>query len=377
MDSVSNRMTTPTLTVAAIKMFVRNRQALFFTLFMPLIIMTIFGLIGFDKLPVIKIGVVTNAPTAGTTAFVGQLKEIPNVELTVGTEEAERQALKKNDRAAVFMFPGDLIADVPPIGSRPQQFSPKTVTVLENVAQQQYAKTAETILNQALDKTALAMVGAPKFFELKTEDVSVKKTRYIDFLLPGIVGLALMQMAVFSVAFIFTDYKEKGILKRLVATPMKPSQFLTANVITRLIVAMAQTAVLITVGILLYKTHVYGAWWLIALIATLGAIMFLGLGFTISGLAKTVDAVPAIANLIVFPMLFLGGTFFPIDTMPVWLQHVVKFLPLQYLTHSLREVMANGAGLSAVATDLYWMLGWSAALIMLANLTFGFEEKRV
>lgn len=370
-------MTTRILTISSIKMFVRNRQALFFTLFMPLIIMTIFGLIGFDKLPTIKIGAVVSEPTAGTAKFIETLKEIPNLELTLGHEAGEREALKRNDRAAVFVFPSDLITDVPPVGNRPQQSSPKIVTVLENVAQQQYAKTAETILNQALDKTALVMAGAPKFFELKPEDVSVKKTRYIDFLLPGIVGLALMQMAVFSVAFIFTDYKEKGILKRLIATPMKPSQFLTANVITRLMVALVQSAVLITVGILLYKTHIYGAWWLIALIATLGAIMFLGLGFAISGLAKTVDAVPAIANLIVFPMLFLGGTFFPIDTMPVWLQHVVQFLPLQYLTHSLREVMANGAGLGAVATDLYWMLGWSALMVFLANLTFGFEEKRV
>lgn len=367
--------TTLALTTSAIKMFVRNRQSLFFTLFMPLVIMTIFGLIGFDKVPKVKIGIVASQPNAATTQFIDRLKQLPTVEPFTGTETNERAALKKNDRAAVFLFPDALLPD----SSAGQRDRPptQTVTVLENVAQAQYAKTAATILNQMLDKTALAMAGSPQFFAVKTEEVSVKSSRYIDFLLPGIVGMALMQMAVFSVAFVFADYKEKGILKRLLATPMQPQQFVTAQVITRLIVALVQSAVLIAVGILLYHSHVYGAWWLVALISILGGVMFLGLGFTISGLANTVDAVPAIANLIVFPMLFLGGTFFPIDTMPNWLQHAVQYLPLQYLTHSMREVMANGAGLSAIAHDLYWMLGWSVVLIFTATLTFRFEERRV
>ncbi|MEK7537405.1 MAG: ABC transporter permease, partial [Patescibacteria group bacterium] len=100
------------------------------------------------------------------------------------------------------------------------------------------------------------------------------------------------------VAFVFADYKEKGILKRLLATPMKPQQFVTAQVITRLIVALAQSAILLAVGVWLLHTHVYGSLWLVALIAIVGSVMFLGLGFTISGLANTVDSVPAIANLI-------------------------------------------------------------------------------
>jgi ABC-2 type transport system permease protein len=253
----------------------------------------------------------------------------------------------------------------------------QTITVLENVGQLQSAKTVESIMSQILDKTTLGMVGAPELFKLQTEEVSVRATKYIDFLLPGIVGMALMQMAVFSVAFVFADYKEKGILKRLLATPMKPQQFVTAQVITRLLVALAQTAILIAVGVWLLHTHVYGSPFLILLSAILGCIMFLGLGFTISGLANTVESVPAIANLIVFPMLFLGGTFFPTDGMPGWLQSIVHYLPLQYLTNALREVMANGAGFSTIAYDLYWMLGWSVALVGLAIWTFRFEEKRV
>jgi ABC-2 type transport system permease protein len=104
--------------------------------------------------------------------------------------------------------------------------------------------------------------------------------------------------------------------------------------------------------------------------------MFLGLGFTISGIAKTQESVPAFANLIVFPMLFLGGTFFPIDSFPTWLHHIATYLPLQFLSDALRQVMTKNAGLWDIRVDLFWMLAWAVVLIALANYAFSFEEKR-
>lgn len=364
-------MTLRVLTLSAIKMFVRNRQALFFTLFMPTIIMTIFGLIGFDKVPKTEVGLVTSQPTAATQQFVDQLKQVPAFNVKIGNETDEREALNKGDRAVVLLIPDNLM----PSGQGGPQT--QTVTILKNVGKEQQAQTAISVMNQILDKTTLAIARAPQFFDLKVESVNSRNVRYIDFLLPGIVALSLMQMAVFSVAFVFVDYKEKGILKRLIATPMKPWQFVTANVITRLMVGLAQSTILITIGIFAFNSHVIGSYWLVLPSVVLGSIMFLGMGFAISGLAKTVEAVPAIANLIVFPMLFLGGTFFPLDSMPNWLQHVVQYLPLTYLSHALREVMANGAGFSAISHDLLFMGIWAVVLVALANITFGFEEKRI
>jgi ABC-2 type transport system permease protein len=103
--------------------------------------------------------------------------------------------------------------------------------------------------------------------------------------------------------------------------------------------------------------------------------MFLGLGFTVSGLSKTVESVPAIANLIVFPMLFLGGTFFPISNMPGWLQGIAKVLPLTYFSTGLRDVMTKAAGFGDIKWDLLAMAIWSVVLIGLATVTFSFQEK--
>jgi ABC-2 type transport system permease protein len=184
-----------------------------------------------------------------------------------------------------------------------------------------------------------------------------------------------MQMSVFSVSFVFTQYKEKGVLKRLLATPMKPIQFVAANAITRLMVSVVQAFIFIGAGLLLFHVHIIGSYFLILLCVVLGALMFLGLGFSISGLAKTTDSVPAIGNLVVFPMLFLGGTFFAISNMPPWLQAIAKFLPLTYFSGALRDVMTKGAGLLDIKGDLFAMVIWSIILITLATITFRFQEK--
>jgi len=365
--------TIKTLTIAAIKMFVRNKQSAFFSLFMPLMIMTIFGFIGFDSLAKTNLGLVLDNPNPGTEQFIEQISSIETFEIFKGNEEDERAAMEAGDRHLVMVVPNNLIPSSEP-GS---ELTPQTIKVLTDVQQPQQAHVGMSIINEILNKTNIAIVGAPELFKLDIEELSSNNARYIDFLLPGIIAMAIMQMSIFSVAFVFADYKEKGILKRLIATPMKPYEFVTANIITRLLVALAQTAILMAVGVFLLDTQILGSYLLILLIAILGGVMFLGMGFVISGLSKTVEAVPAIANVVAFPMLFLSGVFFPIDAMPVWLGSVVQFLPLTYFANALRDVMGGGAGFADVAVDIYWMIGWSVLLIILANYTFSFEKKRV
>ncbi|HTL39501.1 MAG TPA: ABC transporter permease, partial [Methylomirabilota bacterium] len=266
--------------------------------------------------------------------------------------------------AVVFIVPYNLLP------------GPAQVQAVTNAGQAQNAATAVNIVSGMLDKTALQITGGANLFSLQTEEVNTHHLKYIDFLLPGLIALSVMQMSVFSTAFLFTTYKEKGVLKRLVATPMLPSLFVASNVITRLLVSLLQTTVFLTLGVLAFHAHVIGSYWLMFLIALLGSIMFLGLGFTISGLATTVEAVPAIANLVVFPMLFLGGTFFPIDSFPPWLGHIAKYLPLTFFSDAMRSVMTKGATIGQISHDILWMLGWGIVMVVLANISFGFEEKR-
>lgn len=353
------------LTWSNIKMFARNKQALFFTFFFPLLLMTVLGLINFDRASKIEVGLVLTAPpNPGTTQFVQALKNIPVFTIHEGIESEQRAALIEDKRAVIFVIPANLIP------------GPSKVNAIINAGQVSGAATAVNILSGMLDKTALQMSAITNQFSLNVEEVNSHHLRYIDFLLPGLIALSVMQMTVFSVAFIFVTYKEKGILKRLIATPMLPATFVASNAITRLIVTLIQTAMFVGIGVLAFHAKVIGSYWLFSLVALLGSIMFLGLGFTISGLASTVESVPPLANLMVFPMIFLGGTFFTIDSFPIWLQHIAKYLPLTFFSDAMRAVMTKGATFSQISSDIWWMLAWSVVMVFLASLTFGFEEKR-
>jgi ABC-2 type transport system permease protein len=283
--------------------------------------------------------------------------------------EDELKDLNEGNRAAVLEIPDDLISS----GSTAGQ--PKVITAYTNEGQQAQSQTVLSVMSQYLDKTTLSLTQAPTLFKIEQKTVNARNLRYFEFLLPGLIALSIMQMSVFSVAFVFAQYKEKGVFKRLLATPMRPHQFVAANIVTRLVVSVIQTIIFIAVGVLLFKAHIVGSYLLVLLCVSLGALMFLGLGYTISGLSKTVESVPAIANLVVFPMLFLGGTFFPISNMPTWLQHFAKYLPLTYFSTALRDVMTKGAGFSDIGWNLFAMVIWSIILIFFATLTFSFQEK--
>jgi ABC-2 type transport system permease protein len=347
--------------VATIKMLVRNRQALFFTLFMPLFIMLIFGYIGFDKPSTVDVGLVTHEPSAATTQFIDQIRQFPNLELHEGTLSDERTQLDEGDRAVVLDVPQD-------ITSAP-------ITAYTNAGKAAESQTVLTILNQFISSATIEQSGVQPIATIDVQEINVNNLRYIDFLIPGLIALSVMQMSVFSVAFVFTQYKEKGVLKRLLATPMKPIQFVAANAITRLMVSVVQAFIFIVMGIILFKIHVIGSYALLLLAVVLGALMFLGLGFTVSGLAKTTDAVPVFANLIVFPMMFLGGTFFAVSNMPIWLQYIAKVLPLTFFSTAVREIMTKGSGLAVIWPDILGMVVWAAILIFLSTVTFRFQEK--
>ncbi|HVZ76200.1 MAG TPA: ABC transporter permease [Candidatus Paceibacterota bacterium] len=352
------------LTIASLKMFVRSRQALFFTLFMPFIIMLVFGYIGFDKPQLSDVGIVTHSPAASTQQFIDQVSKFPTLTIHTGTLEEEQEQLDEGNRSVVLDIP-DTISGT---GASP-------ITAYVNAGKAAEAAGVLSVLNQFISQATIAAANIQPIATISEQEVNAHNLRYIEFLLPGLIALSIMQMSVFSVAFLFTQYKEKGVLKRILASPMKPFQFVASNAITRLIVSVAQAAIFIIAGLVLFQVHIVGSYILLALCVVLGALMFLGLGFTISGISKTVDSVPAIANLVVFPQLFLGGTFFAISSMPGWLQAVAQFLPLTYFSTALREIMTKGTGLAGIWPDVLGMVVWGVVLIALATVTFRFQER--
>jgi ABC-2 type transport system permease protein len=361
-----------TMTIASMKMFLRNRQALFFSLFMPLMILFIFGSMDFGANGKISLGLVTHSPNLATTELLTKVRAFKTFNIHEGTLDAELAELRNGSRTLVLDVPDNLITFPPPTTAAAK--TPE-LTVYSNEGRSQDAGTALSIVDQFADKATLFVNNIPPLFTIKKQSLSVHNFRYIEFLLPGVIAMAIMQMSVFSVAFVFAQYREKGILKRLMATPMRPYEFVTANIITRLCMSVAQAAIFIAIGVGYFHVPVNGSYALLALTIVLGSLGFLGLGFTISGIAKTVESVPVFANILVFPMLFLGSVFFPDSSMPSWMRPIANNLPLTFFSKSLRGIMTNGDSFGQLQHSLLGLTIWAVILVALATLTFKFQDR--
>ncbi len=202
------------------------------------------------------------------------------------------------------------------------------------------------------DKTAFLMalvfpvvfVLAFAVFDVRfSADGALPGVDYFEYVLPALLAIGLMNFAMVGTAASVARYRELRILKRIVATPLRPARFIVGQVGARLLLAAIQTGIIMLVGLLVGGT-LGASWPLLFVISTLGNLIFLSLGFAIAGAVSSVDAANNTAGLATTPLMFLSGSFFPIDSMPGWLQPVADLLPLTPLIDSMREIALQGGG---------------------------------
>jgi ABC-2 type transport system permease protein len=186
------------------------------------------------------------------------------------------------------------------------------------------------------------------------------------------LGLSIMQVGIFAAIPLVAD-REKLILKRLAATPLRRWQLVGSNVLMRILIAFTQAVIIVAVGSLLFGVEVVGSLILVAAFVTLGAMAFLALGYVIASFAKTEDAANGMTSMIQFPMMFLSGAFFQIDQMPQFLQVVARLIPLTYLADALRQVMVGGAAFAPLWVCAAVLLGWLVVCFGIAARKFQWQ----
>ena len=275
----------------------------------------------------------------------------------------ERQALVEGDRDLVIIIPPNFSPSAAPV----------ELEVLYNEGRPQEAQVGQVIIRQILDKLTFRLTGASRLFTIDAQPVNSRNLGLIDFLMPGIIALSIMQMGLFSVAFAFVQLKKQGILRRLLATPIQPASFLFAQVFTRLVVSIFQTLVIIGVAVLFFDVHLIGSIFAILALALIGGALFISMGFAISGWAKSEEVAAPVANIIALPMMFLSGVFFPWDAMPQILQTITDYLPQTYLAEAMRSVAIDGATLWSQWLNLIGLGVWLALSFLVAVWLFRWE----
>lgn len=348
-------------------MYFRDRTAIFFSLFVPILIMSIFGVLDFSAGSNIDLGVVDLAKNPQSQRMVQGLEKVETFKISKGEEPAEIEQLKDSNRDMVLVIPKGFGG---PAGNQPTQIE----LFYDNSQNNQNLFIGQTIIEKMFDQISHQTLRMPNLFAIQTKGVSTTDLDFVDFLIPGIAAMSVMQMSILGVTGAIVSWRERGILKRLLATPISQGSIIFGQVTSRLTISVAQVAVLITLGILIFDLTVVGSLFNVFLLTVLGAIVFLSMGFALSGAASTQNTVMALANLIVMPQMFLSGVFFPRTGLPDWLFKVTNFFPLTYLADGMREVMIKGATLMEIRGDVLGLVAWVVILFVLATRSFRWES---
>jgi ABC-type multidrug transport system permease subunit len=221
---------------------------------------------------------------------------------------------------------------------------------------------ARSVTNDALQ----AAVGRKDSVPTSGRVSSEPGARYIDFLIPGLLGMNLMNSGMWGIGFALVDLRQRKLLKRFVASPMRRSDFLLALASSRLVLMLIELALLLGFGVLVFHMRVEGAWTSILIISALGALCFGGVGLLTASRAQKIETVSGLINLVMMPMWILSGVFFSYERFPALLHPVIKALPLTALNDALRAAILEGAPLSHQTTRLLVLGLWGVLSYLLA-----------
>jgi ABC-2 type transport system permease protein len=341
-----------TLAQAMLRGFFRDRTALFFTFFFPLMFLVVFGLVfrsgGAEPT---RIGVVGDGPIV--SALPSELFELERFD---SLDEAV-QAVRDGDLPAVVAQQGDEV-------------------VLRFAASDQVrAGTIQGVVSSVVDRANVEATGQPARFSLQSDRVEDDDLEAIQFITPGILSWGVATSAAFGAALTLVSWRKKQLLRRIRLSPAPVSTVVGARVGVSLVTALVQGALFVGIAMTPpFGLKLSGSWWLAIPLLLVGTLAFLSVGLLVGAIAKTEEAASAMANFVVLPMAFLSGTFFDISQAPGWLQAVSNLLPLRHMNDGMLDVLVRGQGIEAILLPCAVLLAFALVLGGLAARLFSWDD---
>ncbi|MEE8143472.1 MAG: ABC transporter permease [Planctomycetota bacterium] len=336
------------LTWARVLHFCREPEAIFWVFVFPVILAMVLG-VAFQHLgtETVRVGVLAGE---GSTRYVSWFRQgvaIDVVELE-SYEEAEL-SLRTGGVAAWVEASTPALLHYDP--SRPEGASA-------------YMRIMDAIQRGA---------GRQDVVEVAVEEVTTRGSRYIDWLIPGLLGMNLMGTGIWGIGFAIVHSRQHKLLRRFLVTPMRKSSYLLSFLLSRLIFLTVEVAVLLLFAGLVMGVPFYGSFLVLGLLCLLGALSFAGLGLLISSRARTIEGVSGLMNFIMMPMWLCSGVFFSYERFPDALQPLARALPLTALNDALRANMMEGAGLLTVGPEILIQCAWGLVTFLVALRIFRWQ----
>lgn len=335
------------LTLARLREFLREPEALFWVFAFPVLLALALGLAFRGEAPErIPVGVVAGPRAEATAEALGRS---PALKARVLPPAQAREALRTGKVSLLVEDEGGTVYRFDP--TRPD------------------ARAARLEVDDALQRAA----GRVDPLRPRESRVTEPGSRYVDFLIPGLLGLNLMGTSMWGLGFSIVNARTRKLLKRLAATPMRRSEFLLAQMLARLVFLVLEVAILVGFAALAFGVEVRGSVAALALVSLLGAASFAGIGLLVSARARTIEGVSGLMNLVMLPMWLLSGSFFSWERFPEAAHPFIRALPLTALNDALRAVMTEGRPLSSLGLELGVLFVAGAVSFLVAVRTFRWQ----
>lgn len=341
------------LASAMVKIFYRDKATLFFTFVFPLMFLVVFGLLfrdaGDAKTP---IGVVGDGPVIAGLEQTGAL---------------ELKRFDSVDEALQQVRDGDLPAMVAQDGDE--------ITYRFAQSDQTQASVVGGLVTGVVSHVNQAATGQQPRYQLDAANVEDSSLKPIQYITPGIMSWGVAVTAVFGAALTLVSWRKKQVLRRIRLAPVSPPTVLSARVVVTFGVAIVQALVFIGVGLLpVFGLRLTGTWWLAIPVFLLGILAFFAIGMLVGAFCKTEEAATGAANIVVLPMAFLSGTFFPIDQAPPWMQTVSNVFPLRHMNDGIMDFLVRGQDASALVLPCLVLGGFVLVVGTIAAKVFQWED---
>lgn len=241
--------------------------------------------------------------------------------------------------------------------------------LLLDTSGQQYWVNDSSPSGYMLEKMLLAS-GGEKYIKQAITDQQI---RYVDWLVPGVLGMNMMFSSLFGVGYVVVRYRKNGVLKRLYATPLSPMEFLSAQIVSRLWLIVLITVVVYIVCDLMIDFAMYGSYLNLLLVFSLGAFAMISMGLIVAARVKSEEMAGGLLNLMSWPMMFLSGVWFSLEGLHPWIQKLALIFPLTHITEAARVIMIDGAGLAVIWPNLLALALMSIIFLLLGVRLFRWE----
>ena len=326
------------LTTIRVREFLREREAVFWVFVFPVLMTFALGIAFRNTAPdKTFVAIEADATNSSVSELAKVLAQYPEISSSVLPPEEAARALRSG-KVAIVVKPAN--------GSYSLRFDPTRPE----------SRTARLIVDDALQRAR----GRTDVVTIQEERVTETGARYVDFLVPGLIGMNLMGSGLWGLGFTIVIARSRKLLKRFAATPMRRSHYLLSFMLSRLVFLLLEVAAVVVFAWLVFGFTVRGSWLSVSLIVLLGGFTFSGVGLLVAARPTTIEGVSGLMNFIMLPMWLLSGTFFSSERFPQVFQPFIKALPLTALNTLLRAVMNEGAPLWTnwihVAILLAWLL---------------------